>query len=106
MVKKTLFLFIILFVFFIGSFQPAFCGDEHHHKESSSEKKMVKDDYPLDTCPVSGAKLGSMGPGATFTYKGQEIRLCCDACVDVVKKDPEKYLKIIEMSEWKRNLLL
>ena len=60
-----------------------------------SEKHVVKAAYPLEVCVVSGMKLGSMGDVVTYVHDGQEIRLCCKACVGQVKKDPEKYLKMI-----------
>jgi len=31
----------------------------------------------LATCPVSGEKLGEMGKPVVFTYKDQEVKLCC-----------------------------
>jgi hypothetical protein len=51
--------------------------------------------YPLDTCLVSGEKLGadpSMKP-YVFVHKGQEIKLCCKNCLKSFNKEPEKYLK-------------
>ena len=48
--------------------------------------------YPLDTCLVSGEKLGSMGDPIVINHEGQEIKFCCDTCVPKFKKDPEKYL--------------
>jgi len=49
--------------------------------------------YPLDTCVVSGEKLGEMGDPYVFTQDGQEIKLCCKNCLKKFNKDPEKYLK-------------
>ena len=51
--------------------------------------------FLIDTCLVSGEKLGadaSMKP-YTFDYKGQEIKLCCKNCLKDFKKDPATYLK-------------
>ena len=48
----------------------------------------VGDAYPLDTCPVSGKKLGSMGDPVILMHEGREIRLCCGGCVAKVKADP------------------
>lgn len=50
--------------------------------------------YPLDTCIVSGEKLGAdpdMEP-YTFVHEGQEIKLCCKGCLKDFNKEPEKYL--------------
>jgi hypothetical protein len=60
-------------------------------------------EYPLDTCPVSGDKLegGDMGPPVDYVYRqdGQPdrlVRLCCNHCVRDFKKDPAKYLHMID----------
>ncbi|MFT6862821.1 MAG: YHS domain-containing protein [Akkermansiaceae bacterium] len=57
-----------------------------------SEIITVEADYPLDTCVVSGEKLGSMGEPFVITHEGTEVRFCCDSCVPKFKKDPSKYL--------------
>lgn len=64
-------------------------------QESSSAVSAIESGtkpYPLDTCLVSGEKLGSMGEPIVIIHEGQEIRFCCDACVPKFKKDPAKYL--------------
>ena len=48
--------------------------------------------YPLDTCLVSGEKLGEMGKPLVFTHEGQEIKVCCKPCKPKFLKDPAKYL--------------
>ncbi|HEX2748243.1 MAG TPA: hypothetical protein VHM91_09625 [Verrucomicrobiales bacterium] len=48
--------------------------------------------YPLNTCIVSGNKLGSMGTVQSLVHEGQEIKFCCKPCVGKFKKDPAKYL--------------
>lgn len=48
--------------------------------------------YPLETCLVSGKKLGSMGDPYVITHGGQQIKFCCDGCEPAFKKDPAKYL--------------
>ena len=49
---------------------------------------------PQTTCPVLGGKINQ----EVYTdYQGQRVYFCCAGCVDVFKKDPEKYLK--EMKE-------
>ena len=52
--------------------------------------------YPLDTCLVSGKKLGSMGDPVVMNHEGQEIKFCCDSCVPKFKMDPAKYLSKLE----------
>ena len=48
--------------------------------------------YPLDTCVVSGEKLGSMGDPVVFVHAGQEIKLCCKNCRADFDKEPAKFL--------------
>jgi len=56
----------------------------------------------MTTCPVSGEKLnGDMGAPYIFTYKGQEVKLCCHSCKKDFDKDPEKYIKIIRAADKK-----
>lgn len=53
--------------------------------------------YPLDTCVVSGEKLGAdpdMKP-YTFVHEGQEVKLCCKSCLKKFNKSPETYMKKI-----------
>lgn len=54
------------------------------------------DTYPIDTCVVSGEKLGGMGDTVKFDYQGREIRFCCPGCIGKFKADPAKYLKILD----------
>jgi len=55
--------------------------------------------YPLETCVVSGEKLGEMGDPYVLTYKGQEIKLCCKDCAKDFDKTPEKYLAKLKKAE-------
>jgi YHS domain-containing protein len=54
-----------------------------------------KDSYPYTTCPVTGEKLGEMGPPIDYVYNNQLVRFCCPACPPIFEKDPEKYMKIL-----------
>ncbi len=49
------------------------------------------DPYLLDTCPVSGQKLGSMGDPIVKTIDGREVRFCCGGCVGRFKANSAKY---------------
>jgi hypothetical protein len=64
--------------------------------------------YPLDTCIISGDKLGGdMGPPIVFIYQdaakgiNQEIKFCCPMCKPKFLADPDKYMKIIRAAEAK-----
>jgi YHS domain-containing protein len=52
--------------------------------------------YPLDTCLVSGEKLGEMGEPVVIVHNGQEIKFCCEKCQPKFEKDPAKYLSKLE----------
>ena len=57
--------------------------------------------YPLQTCVVSGEKLGEMGKPVVYEYKDREIKFCCKDCIKDFKKDPDKYVKKLEEAEAK-----
>lgn len=54
------------------------------------------------TCPVTGQKLGSMGPPVPVSVKGETIYVCCKGCVDAVRADPDKYLEIVRSGDGER----
>jgi hypothetical protein len=45
-----------------------------------------------EVCPVTGAKLGSMGMPLKINVGDQEVFLCCDGCEEQIRSEPEKYL--------------
>lgn len=54
-------------------------------------------DYPLATCPVSGDKLGGeMGEPINYVIANRLVKLCCQGCVDMVEKNPAKYLAMLD----------
>jgi YHS domain-containing protein len=64
----------------------------------------LKKTYPLQTCPVSGEKLGSMDEPVDYLYKStvdgkEQVRLvqfCCKSCTKDFNKEPAKYLAKID----------
>jgi len=52
--------------------------------------------YPLDSCIVSGEKLGSMGAPIVKVYDGREVRFCCSGCVKRFEADKAAYLAKID----------
>jgi hypothetical protein len=67
-----------------------------------------RENYPLDSCPVSEDSLhGDMGGPIDFVYKQEGkpdrlVRFCCKDCVKDFKKDPTKYLNAIDAAAAKR----
>ncbi|MFZ9880328.1 MAG: hypothetical protein ACO3QC_02870 [Phycisphaerales bacterium] len=59
---------------------------------------MQGDPYPLDTCPVSGEKLGADAVVTVLSgmkdknLDGTQVKFCCPKCEASFKADPEKYL--------------
>ena len=43
-------------------------------------------------CPVTGARLGSMGSPVKVLVGGQPVYLCCKGCLGKVKSNPEAYV--------------
>ena len=48
--------------------------------------------YRSDRCVVMDSKLGSMGDPIVKVYDGQEVKFCCEPCVEEFEADPEFYL--------------
>ena len=80
-------------------------GHDHADHEHSEQTRPAETDsvmametkpYPLDKCVVSGEAIGSMGDPVVLTHNGQEVKLCCNDCVDGFKKEPEKYLAALK----------
>lgn len=61
-----------------------------------AEQEAWTDPYPLDTCPVSGQKLGSMGDPVVKKYDGREVRFCCPPCIERFEADKEAYWKKVD----------
>lgn len=55
--------------------------------------------YTLDTCIVTGEKLGTMGDAVVVIREGREIKFCCKGCIKDFDKDPAKFLKQIDAAE-------
>ena len=93
--KITILVSAAALTFAIFAAPVAMAEDGHNHDHGKKEEKNTKA-YSLDTCIVSGDKLGEMGKPVVFEYKGQEIKLCCKDCRKDFDKDPAKYLKKLE----------
>ena len=73
------------------------------HAADTFDLAKAKAAYPLTTCVVSGEPLtdGDMGPPVDYVYKEEGkpdrlVRFCCNMCVKKFKKDPAKYLKVLD----------
>jgi hypothetical protein len=55
-------------------------------------------DYPLEVCPLSGEKLGSMGDPIEVVVAGRLVRLCCEGCVNKLARDPSGAITKIDQA--------
>jgi YHS domain-containing protein len=52
-------------------------------------------------CPVLGEEINEDSK-ATYEYKGEIYNFCCAACIEEFKKNPDKYIQIVN-KEMKNN---
>ena len=55
-----------------------------------------KPTYPLETCVVSGKKLGTMGTPVDYVQGNRLVRFCCSGCIADFKGNPTAYLSKID----------
>ena len=58
-----------------------------------ASEKIAAKAYPLQTCLVSGEKLGASGKDVVLIHEGQELKFCCRNCVKKFRADPRKYME-------------
>jgi len=83
---------ILVVAVFLTGFNYVSVAQTHGHSED--EKAAVK--VGNEICPVSGENVEATGGGIEHIYDGKIYNLCCAGCVDIFKKDPEKYSAIAE----------
>lgn len=54
---------------------------------------VVSDPWPLDACPMSGAKLAGIPEPIIADIDGREVRFCCNGCLGNFQKDKEAQFK-------------
>ena len=67
-------------------------------------EKVKGDPYLLNTCPVTGQKLGSMGEPIVKVVEGREVRLCCGGCIERFEANAAKYFAEIDKSIAKQQM--
>ncbi|MGH7939958.1 MAG: hypothetical protein ACREE6_08190 [Limisphaerales bacterium] len=102
--KETLLVASALLVITFGHHSPLFAGNDTNSISAAPGPHPSPKPRPdlLKTCPVSGDKLGEMGPPFTFVYQGREVKLCCPDCKDDFDKNPAKYMKRILAADKKQ----
>ncbi|VAX35538.1 hypothetical protein MNBD_UNCLBAC01-2149 [hydrothermal vent metagenome] len=110
MIKKFLVLTISMFLFSTG-YVFAGAGHDHGEQKGSMKSSMKMEQLSTDAievgnkiCPVSKEAVDDMGGVVKYEYKGKIYNLCCKMCAKSFKKDPKKYIGIVEkMMEKKEN---
>ena len=66
---------------------------------ATDDNSSASQSYSLDFCVVSGNDLDDEDTDMipfTYEYEGIQIVFCCKPCLPKFKKDPAKYMAIIE----------
>ena len=86
--KLAVVLITVFFVFAAGSILLA---------EDGVRQEAVKkaENVGNKICPVSGEDINE-STKATYEYEGKIYNFCCPMCINAFKKDPQKYIKIVE----------
>src|SRR5262245_23643522 len=98
---KFFFAGVVLCILTLSSFAQSVKKDEkagHHHDQPAvetqdaqkGEKEFLGKGDGILTCPVMG---GEVDKNLKFEWKGHTYYVCCEGCLDTLKKNPELYLK-------------
>jgi len=70
------------------------CGSD---AQTSASVAIKRENVGNQICPVSGENIGTGGmEPVTYEYEGKIYNFCCASCIDEFKKNPAKYIKIVE----------
>ncbi len=76
--------------------------DKYLKKIDTAVVEQQADSYPLDTCLISGDKLGDKP--VDFVYENRLVRFCCEMCVDGFLKNPNASLAKLNEAAVKKQL--
>jgi len=95
-VFRKLFLFLISSVFLFW-FQGLAQTEDHGYKHDTAMHSTANavENVGNKICPVMGNPIIE-DEKVTYEYEGKVYNFCCDSCIGEFKKDPTKYIKIIE----------
>lgn len=71
----------------------------HIGKLDEAVKAKQGADYALETCPIGGEALGSMGEPVEIVVANRLVKLCCAGCVKGVEKDPAAVLSKVDAAK-------
>ncbi len=67
---------------------------QDERRKEEKPKTLTLDVYALETCPISGRKLGD--DAVVKKIDGREVRFCCRGCAGAFEDEKEKYFKEID----------
>lgn len=81
--------------------KPAFTADKNHQHAQMTHMKQAADTAAVlsetrtvqTVCPVMG---GEINRNLYVDYENKRIYMCCKACLEMFKKNPQKYIKASE----------
>lgn len=111
---KKLIIILLMGVVVVFAGAVVFAQDEHEgHQhgmveeeqvEVAGEQEGIAEVGPIEVgnkiCPVSGEEIKE-GEVYKFEHEGKIYNFCCSMCVKDFKKDPQKYIDILEKDEEK-----
>jgi hypothetical protein len=65
------------------------------------DQQLIEDQkphYPLDTCIVSGEKLGEGSEPVDYIFNNRLFRLCCEGCTAKISADPKPFFKKLDQA--------
>ncbi len=71
-------------------------GSMMEHDESSEQFSKGAVEVGNKICPVSNKPVNSNGGKVQVEYEGKMYNVCCKFCAKDFKKNPEKFVKIVE----------
>ena len=74
---------------------PGGAAIESEEEAQGQESPAVLIEVGNTICPVHKKEIATPSP-SQYTYKGKIYNFCFPECIEEFKKDPEKYVKIIE----------
>ena len=93
---------MIIMVLVVSSvtFSLASCSPQGQSKgaQTKTEEANIVD-VNNEYCPVTGEKIKDE-LATSYVYEGKRYRFCCANCIIPFKRDPQKYIKIIEEGKY------
>ncbi len=73
-------------------------AEGYFEKLDAAVKEAQADSYALETCPVSGQELGSMGDPVELVIANRLVKLCCAGCEAGVEENPADIIEQVDES--------